>query len=124
LNDRGKVVLGPYYLVWENLQDLRMREEGAVGWAARIRSIELIKFADRYPKMAPPAEAPKPVREGFLAFRKHCMACHTINGEGGAKGDSSQKSLLELNYPVSVTEFIKPDWLEKWIDEPRKVRHN
>ncbi|WP_256208387.1 c-type cytochrome [Nitrosospira briensis] len=37
----------------------------------------------------------------LCAFRKHCAACHTINGEGDGKSP-------ELNYPASVVEYISP----------------
>ncbi len=30
---------------------------------------------------------------------------------------------VELNYPVSVTEYWKEDWLAKWIIDPAAIRH-
>jgi len=45
------------------------------------------------------------------------MACHTINGQGGGKAP-------ELNYPVSVTEYFKPEYLKQWIDSPASLRYN
>ena len=45
------------------------------------------------------------------------MTCHTVNGEGGGKS-------VELNYPISVTEYIKEPWLVKWIDNPKSIRYN
>ncbi|MGH7799846.1 MAG: c-type cytochrome [Thermodesulfobacteriota bacterium] len=57
------------------------------------------------------------VKKGFLGFRQYCLACHTINGEGGGKS-------VELNYPVSVTEYIKESWLIRWIDSPTSIRFN
>ena len=45
------------------------------------------------------------------------MACHTINGEGGGKAS-------ELNYPVSVVEYIKPEYLTRWIENPASIRYN
>ena len=37
-------------------------------------------------------------------------------GEGGTLGP-------ELNYPASVTEYVEPTWLRRWIDAPLTVRH-
>jgi mono/diheme cytochrome c family protein len=44
------------------------------------------------------------------------MACHTINGEGGGKAP-------ELNYPMSVTEYLAEEWIRKWVLDPRSVRY-
>ena len=40
-----------------------------------------------------------------------------INGEGGDKAP-------ELNYPTSVVEYIKPEYLTRWIENPSSIRHN
>jgi mono/diheme cytochrome c family protein len=53
----------------------------------------------------------------FCAFRKHCAACHTINGEGGGKAP-------ELNYPAGVVEYIRPGYLKRWIKRPQSICYN
>ncbi|MCC7442326.1 MAG: c-type cytochrome [Bdellovibrionales bacterium] len=115
LTGRGRQALEPYYLVWDNLQDIEMAEKGADGWVMRVKSVEIIRFDERFPNTAPPKEASKIVRDGFVAFRKHCMSCHRVNGEGGEDG-------VELNYPMSVTEYLKEDYLSKWILAPQDLR--
>ena len=52
-----------------------------------------------------------------MAFRQHCIKCHTLNGDGGSIGP-------ELNYPVSVTEYWKSKWLRRFIVNPQSVRSN
>jgi cytochrome c2 len=111
------VDLGPFYLVWDNISHPELQDEGASNWPYQVTTIDLINFRDRFPNMAPPKNSPMNVKNGFLAFRQYCMACHTINGEGGEKS-------VELNYPVSVTEYFKESWLIKWIDNPTSVRFN
>jgi mono/diheme cytochrome c family protein len=109
--------LGPFYLVWDNLSYPELKAEGGEGWPYQVTTIDLISFSDRFPNMSPPKGGSEAVKSGFLAFRTHCMTCHTINGEGGEKS-------VELNYPVSVTEYFKEPWLMRWIDKPASVRYN
>lgn len=111
------VPLGPYYLVWDNLKSDELRADGANGWPYQVVGIDLVNFVDRFPRLSPPEDASAQVKKGFVAFRENCMACHTVNGEGGDKAP-------ELNYPVSVTEYVPEAWLRKWIMDPRTIRYN
>ena len=117
LQNEEMVDLGPLYLVWDNLQSPALRQEGAADMPYQLIAIELSTFAARFPRLVPPADASPAAKQGFLHFRKHCLACHTINGEGGGKAP-------ELNYPVSVTEYIRPEYLRRWLDEPASIRYN
>lgn len=117
LQNEEMVDLGPLYLVWDNLQSPALRQEGASDMPYQLIAIELTTFATRFPRLVPPAGASPAAKRGFLHFRKHCLACHTINGEGGGKAP-------ELNYPVSVTEYIRPEYLRRWLDEPASIRYN
>ncbi|MFI5362023.1 MAG: c-type cytochrome [Elusimicrobiota bacterium] len=113
-----KVPLGPLYLIWENINDASIRKQGTIpGWPYEVATIDLIDFADRFPRMSPPAGSSAAVSHGFMEFRKRCLACHTINGDGGGKG-------VELNYPANPTEYWKEDWLKKWIVDPKSIRYN
>ena len=111
------VPLGPFYLVWDNLQSKELRDQGANGWPYQVVGVDLVTFADRFPRLSPPKDASDKAKRGFLAFRENCMSCHTINGEGGNKAP-------ELNYPMSVTEYLSDAWLRKWLMDPRSVRYN
>lgn len=116
LQNNEIVPLGPLYLIWDNINSKVLLESGASDMPYQIRSVE-IKFVTSFPNMAPPANASADVQRGFAHFRKYCMACHTINGEGGGKA-------VELNYPVSVVEYIKPEYLKRWIENPQTIRYN
>ena len=111
------VQLGPLYLVWDNLQSKALLDDGASGMPYQVISVELTAFASRFPNLSPPAQASPQAQYGFLHFRKHCLACHTINGDGGGKAP-------ELNYPTSVVEYLKPEYLTRWIENPASVRYN
>lgn len=111
------VELGPVYLIWDNLKSPVLLEAGAADMPYQIIGIELTNFATRFPNIFPPTRVSAKVKRGFLHFRKYCLACHTINGQGGGKAP-------ELNYPVSVTEYFKPEYLQRWIADPASLRYN
>ena len=117
LQNNELVQLGPLYLVWDNLQSKALLADGASGMPYQVIGVELTTFAIRYPNLSPPARASPQVQRGFLHFRKHCLACHTINGEGGGKAP-------ELNYPASVVEYLKLEYLTRWIENPMSIRYN
>lgn len=111
---RQRIELAPFYLIWENLEDARIRLEHDYGWPYQLVAIDLIDARDRFPAMAPPEGAPARVRAGFEAFRIHCGKCHRLNGEGGTVGP-------ELNDAVSPVEYRRREWLRMWIDDPSRI---
>lgn len=117
LQNTEKVELAPLYLVWDNLKSPELLQEGASDMPYQITGIELSSFAARFPALFPPKNTSPAVKRGFEHFRKYCIACHTLNNQGGGKAP-------ELNYPVSVTEYIKPAYLKRWIDHPASIRSN
>jgi mono/diheme cytochrome c family protein len=116
LQNNEVVPLGPLYLVWNNIGSKELLEAGASDMPYQIKTIEL-KMKEAFPNMIPPSGSPEQVQRGFEHFRKHCAACHTINGDGGGKAP-------ELNYPKSVVEYIKPEYLKRWIMQPQSIRYN
>lgn len=115
LQNNEKVTLGPFYLIWDNLKDKTLQADGASGWPYQIVGMDLIRFADRFPALSPPEKSSPEVKHGFLEFRKYCLNCHRINGEGAEKA-------VELNYPVNVTEYFRKEFLVRWIDNPASIR--
>lgn len=116
LQNNEKVPLGPLYLIWDNLHSQALLESGASDMPYQIKTIAL-SLETPYPHTLPPSGSSAQVQRGFAHFRKYCISCHTINGEGGGKAP-------ELNYPVSVTEYIKPEYLKRWIEQPQSIRYN
>ncbi|MFN8606662.1 MAG: c-type cytochrome [Vulcanimicrobiota bacterium] len=108
-----KKPLGPYYLVWDTEKFPQRKTDG--NWPYQVTAIERIKFSQVYWAVLPPPQSSPQVRHGFAVFRKNCLSCHQINGQGG-------NMAIDLNAPVSVTEYIKKPYLLKIIHDPQSVR--
>ncbi|MBS2038971.1 c-type cytochrome [bacterium] len=109
----NKKTLGPFYLVWDTEKYPQRKTEG--NWPFQVTAIERIKFSQVYSRVLPPPKSSPQVQHGFAVFRKNCLSCHQINGQGGAMA-------IDLNSPLSVTEYIKKPYLLKIIDNPQSVR--
>src|SRR5262245_34728680 len=59
------VPLGPFYLVWDNLRSEELRDQGANAWPYQIVGVDLVTFADRFPRLGPPKDASDKARKGF-----------------------------------------------------------
>lgn len=113
--DKKSISLGPTYLIWENLKNLEIREKVGSIWPYQVVAVDLIKFKDRFGKMAPHEKASPLAREGFLVFREKCMSCHKMNGEGAPAG-------IDLNLPVPKIQMYNLKSFKKWIMEPKTLR--
>jgi cytochrome c2 len=83
-------------------------------WPYQIIAIEFVTFAEKFPKVLPPANSDAPTKRGFVVFKNFCMNCHSINGDGG-------KKMIDLNYPINVTEYMEEARLKKLIRNPMSV---
>jgi len=120
LNERGggkPMDVGPFYLIWDNFREPNLKDLGTKDWTPNIATVDLINFSDRYPRMVPPAKGPAAAKRGLQAFRKHCILCHTMNGDGPSGAS-------DLNYPTSVTEYFSERWLRKKITDPAGLKFN
>lgn len=108
-----KKPLGPFYLVWDS-EKYPERKLGG-NWPYQVVAIDRANFSQAYAATLPPPKSSPQVKHGFAVFRKKCLSCHQINGQGGSMG-------IDLNQPVSVTEYIKKPYLHKIISDPSKVR--
>ena len=86
-------------------------------WPYQLAEIEIVDFATKFPHVPPPGAAPdSPAQRGFAVFRRECIACHAINGEGGKVGP-------ELNVPRSIVEYREAAQLKAFIRDPRSFRY-
>jgi mono/diheme cytochrome c family protein len=112
--DRRQVDPAPFYLVW---QGAGRADTNLWPWPYQLVEIEIADFAAKFPHVPPPGAAPgSPAQRGFASFRRSCIACHAINGEGGKVGP-------ELNVPRSIVEYREPAQLKQFIRDPRSFRY-
>jgi len=80
----GKYIeLGPFFLVWDNINSPELLDFVSYGWPWQSISFDLLTFEDRFGKAIPPEGSSEQVQRGFKSTRKFCLACHTMNGDGG-----------------------------------------
>ncbi|SFW14080.1 cytochrome c family protein [Nitrosovibrio sp. Nv17] len=113
LQNDETVALGPLYLVWGINPD---EPPGVTASAMpyQIRRIALRPMASSS-ATAPPPASPAAAWRGHAHFRRHCMACHAIHGEGGGKAPP-------LASPAYPEEPLEPAYLRRWIENPQAVR--
>jgi mono/diheme cytochrome c family protein len=104
---------GPYYLVWDTNKFPQRKQAGA--WPYQVLAIERASWSEQYSAVLPPPRSSVQVKRGFAVFRRHCLNCHQVNGQGGSMA-------VDLNSPYSVTEYIREPFLYKIIDNPQSVR--
>lgn len=105
------VTLGPYYLVWDNLNSPTLQADGTHGWPYQVTRIELRTSADDLRLMPP--NPPDDVKAGFVATKDHCLTCHRVRGVGGQKHPSElERSTCNWN----------DEKLAAFINDPGKLR--
>jgi mono/diheme cytochrome c family protein len=107
---------GPFYVVWTNSQLAHVSSEQ---WPYQLSAIRTSKtVAERFPAIFPDASLPatSDIQRGFVAFRRTCFACHTLNGQGDAKLGP------DLNIPHNPTEYLRADLLRAFIRDPQSLR--
>lgn len=112
--DRRQLDPGPFYLVWSQPHQNQLHR---YPWPYQLATIEIAPFESEYPHTIPSGSAvDSPAREGFGIFRAECIACHAINGEGGAVGP-------DLNVPRSIVEYRPALQIKAFIREPQSFRY-
>lgn len=111
---KGVQPAGPFYLVWDNLTDKSMHPDESHYWPYQVHVLDIISFDARFANTSPPPNASAAARRGFTEFRRYCLMCHAINGQGGTQA--------ELNYPVNITEYYDLQRLDQWIKDPQSIR--
>lgn len=108
---------GPFYVVW---LDGAADGIGPEQWPYMLATLAVVlPPAQRWPQIAVDAALPKndPARAGQDGFIKHCLACHRINGGGGASIGP------DMNLPMNPVEYFQPAALRRYLRDPASVRH-
>jgi mono/diheme cytochrome c family protein len=112
--DRRQIDPGPFYLVWTGPAQ---RDPERYPWPYQLTQIEATAFERAYPHTAPaglPGDAP--AWRGFAIFKSACIACHSINTEGGKLGP-------DLNVPQSIVEYRPREQIKAYVRDPRAFRY-
>lgn len=109
------VSLGPFYLVWDNRDSPELLADGANDWPYQVIGLMLMDARAHLAAAWPADDAGADVMRGFDGFRRHCAACHAVNGAGGHKA-------RDLNQPQSVTRSLPGPALRHWMLAPGDIR--
>jgi mono/diheme cytochrome c family protein len=100
---------GPYYLVWQTpMVDVTPRIK--LPWPYQMVEIS-IHQADETPQNFSSESAAR----GQKIFQQSCIACHSLNLEGGTVGP-------ELNVPKNILEYEDRKFLKEFISDPSSFR--
>lgn len=112
--DRRQVDPGPFYLVWANPGQ---RDAHRYPWPYELVEIEIASLGERWPHTVPVGSPPgSPARAGYEIFKSECVACHSVNGEGGRIGP-------DLNVPRSIVEYRPEEQIRAYVRDPRQFRY-
>jgi hypothetical protein len=94
------VPLGPYYLVWDNMNDRALLSEGAHNWPYQVSEIVISFGSDAAMR---PVALSFEFDEAIELTKTHCLSCHQVNGYGGSK------------FPGNLAQFAKIRTQENFV---------
>lgn len=112
--DRRGLDPGPFYVVWVGADQ---GDPHRHPWPYQLAGIEMVRFEERFPHTVPRgAPQGSAARRGFAIFRRDCIACHAMNGEGGTVGP-------DLNVPRSIVEYRPESQIKAYVRDPSQFRY-
>jgi len=109
--EHGKDVItpAPYYLVWDIPKDAPTDIQ--LPWAYQMVEISLVGADEAQENIFPAGDKSPAVIRGYKVFSQNCIACHSLNLQGGVEGP-------ELNVPKNIMEYRNREFLKAFIKNP------
>ena len=103
----------PFYLVWtgpaQGLKDFP--------WPWQLAGVKMTILEDEYPKALPKNANPDSAAvRGWNTFKRSCISCHAMSGDGGTVGP-------DLNAPRGITRYQSKSFLKSYIKRASSFRH-
>lgn len=104
----------PYYLVWQIPPDAPANIK--LPWPYQMNEISILNIDEAQAKLVPDSgERNSSIMRGYKIFQQNCIACHSLNLEGGVVGP-------ELNIPRNILEYRDRKTLREFIANPSSFR--
>jgi len=112
---KERISPGPYYLVWQTpLVDVTPPIK--LPWPYQMVEISIHQADEAGQKLFPDSnDKNESVTRGYKIFKQNCLACHSLNLEGGVVGP-------ELNVPKNILEYEDRKFLKEFIGNPSSFR--
>lgn len=110
--DRKQVDPGPFYVVWAGPGQ---QDPHRYPWPYQLAVVDRADFSSEYPHLQPGTGPESAATRGYEIFRRECVSCHSINGEGGKVGP-------DLNIPMSIVEYRPAQQIAAYIRDPSTFR--
>ena len=88
------VPLGPWYLVWDNISNPALLDEGASDWPYQVHEVNLVSLSE---SALLPEGLAADLHEGAALAKRYCLQCHKVNGFGGEKLPGNLAALARLH---------------------------
>ena len=111
---KEKLRPGPFYLVWIGAEQTPLK---GYPWPWQVVSVKSGIIEDEYPK-AVPRNTVRDSRAlaGWAIFRRACISCHAMSGQGGSVGP-------DLNEPRGIARYHDKKELKAYIRKASSFRH-
>jgi mono/diheme cytochrome c family protein len=110
---------GPFYLVWQEAAGgsaTGLNKSPKLPWPYQLVSVRFRNRDEAQRKLFPgDSSTGASVARGFTVFQQDCLACHSLNLEGGTLGP-------ELNVPRNIMQYRERSYLREFIGNPSSFR--